>query len=101
MRGDPNKSSCCDADWAELGHFLPTGNAGPAARISLRAYPLSRYLLRPSQLKDETIMNDGSNQTKRPNTDWSRFDAMSGAERHQAALDDPDAQPLTEADLAR
>jgi putative transcriptional regulator len=49
-------------------------------------------------------MNDGSNQTKRPNTpniDWSRFDAMSEAERHEAALNDPDTQPLTEADLAR
>jgi putative transcriptional regulator len=51
--------------------------------------------------KRETIMSDGSNQTKRPNTDWSRFDAMSEAERHEAALNDPDAQPLTEADLAR
>src|SRR6516162_3012105 len=46
-------------------------------------------------------MNDGSNQTKRSHTDWSRFDAMSEAERHEAALNDPDAQPLTEADLAR
>jgi putative transcriptional regulator len=27
--------------------------------------------------------------------DWSRFDAMTEAERHAAALNDPDAQPLT------
>jgi putative transcriptional regulator len=27
--------------------------------------------------------------------DWSRFDAMSEAERHARALRDPDAQPLT------
>ncbi len=27
--------------------------------------------------------------------DWSRFDAMTEAERHAAALADPDAQPLT------
>jgi|SRR5579859_1665182 len=33
--------------------------------------------------------------------DWSRFDAMSEAQRHQAALNDPDAQPLTEQDLSR
>jgi putative transcriptional regulator len=46
-------------------------------------------------------MNDGSNQTKRSNPDWSRFDEMSEAERHEAALNDPDAQPFTEADLAR
>jgi putative transcriptional regulator len=33
--------------------------------------------------------------------DWSRFDAMTPAERHAAALADPDAQPLTPEDLAR
>ena len=33
--------------------------------------------------------------------DWSRFDAMTPERSHQAALDDPDAQPLTEEDFAR
>ena len=33
--------------------------------------------------------------------DWSRFDAMTEEERHLAALSDPDAQPMTDADLAR
>jgi putative transcriptional regulator len=33
--------------------------------------------------------------------DWSRFDAMTEAERHAAALADPDAQPLTEERLKR
>lgn len=33
--------------------------------------------------------------------DWTRFDAMTEAERHSAALSDPDAQPLSEDDLAR
>jgi putative transcriptional regulator len=33
--------------------------------------------------------------------DWSRFDAMTEAQRHAAALRDPDARPLTEEDLAR
>ena len=33
--------------------------------------------------------------------DWSRFDAMTHEESHQAALDDADAQPLTEDDFAR
>ena len=33
--------------------------------------------------------------------DWSKFDAMTSEQRHQAALDDPDAQPLTEDDFAR
>ncbi len=33
--------------------------------------------------------------------DWSRFDALTDAEVHAAALADPDAQPLTEERLAR
>jgi putative transcriptional regulator len=33
--------------------------------------------------------------------DWSRFDAMSEAERHAAALRDPDAQPLSPERIAR
>jgi putative transcriptional regulator len=32
--------------------------------------------------------------------DWSRFDALTDAEVHAAALADPDAQPLTEERLA-
>jgi putative transcriptional regulator len=33
--------------------------------------------------------------------DWSRFDAMTPEQSRAAALDDPDAQPLTEEDFAR
>ena len=33
--------------------------------------------------------------------DWSRLDAMSEAEKHAAALSDPDAKPLTERDMKR
>ena len=33
--------------------------------------------------------------------DWSRFDAMSEAARHAAALADPDAQPLEPDDFKR
>jgi putative transcriptional regulator len=33
--------------------------------------------------------------------DWSRFDAMTPEQSHAAALNDPDAQPLTEEDFAR
>ena len=49
-------------------------------------------------------MNDDSTMKTTPKTtkhDWSRFDAMSDAERHAAALADPDAQPLTPERLAR
>jgi putative transcriptional regulator len=38
---------------------------------------------------------------KPPKSDWRAFDAMAGAERRRAALSDPDAQPATEAQLAR
>jgi putative transcriptional regulator len=34
-------------------------------------------------------------------TDWTAADAMTDEEIHKAALADPDAQPLTEAQLAR
>jgi putative transcriptional regulator len=33
--------------------------------------------------------------------DWSRADAMTEAERHAAAVSDPDAPPLTPQDVAR
>lgn len=33
--------------------------------------------------------------------DWTRFDARTDAQRLAAALADPDAQPLTDADMAR
>jgi hypothetical protein len=46
--------------------------------------------------------DDTMNTTaKTPQHDWSRFDAMTEAERHAAALADPDAQPLTEDELRR
>jgi putative transcriptional regulator len=33
--------------------------------------------------------------------DWRRFDTMTEAQRHQAALSDPDARPLSDEDLDR
>jgi putative transcriptional regulator len=40
-------------------------------------------------------------QIEKNKYDWSEFDAMTDAERHAAALSDPDAQPLTEEDFQR
>ena len=40
-------------------------------------------------------------RAKAGSTDWSRLDAMTAAQRHQAALSDPDAQPLTDEDFRR
>jgi hypothetical protein len=46
-------------------------------------------------------MNDGNITMETGKHDWRRFDALSDAEVHAAALNDPDAQPLTDAALAR
>jgi len=44
-----------------------------------------------------------ANTTKKtpPKHDWKRFDAMTGAEHHAAALGDPDAQPITPDNVRR
>jgi putative transcriptional regulator len=44
------------------------------------------------------IMKTNSETVKH---DWNKLDAMTPEQRHQAALEDPDAQPLTEDDFAR
>jgi putative transcriptional regulator len=36
-----------------------------------------------------------------PDDDWSRLDAMTEAEKHAAAVGDPDNPPLTEEDMRR
>jgi len=52
-------------------------------------------------MKDADITKTTRNQAKPSKLDWSRFDAMTEAERHAAALGDPDAQPLTPEDFKR
>lgn len=46
-------------------------------------------------------MNDGNTTTKTGKHDWRRFDALTDAKAHAAALKDPDAQPLSDEALAR
>jgi putative transcriptional regulator len=46
-------------------------------------------------------MSDGNIMKRTEKHDWSRFDALTDAEVQAAALKDPDAQPLTDAALAR
>jgi putative transcriptional regulator len=41
------------------------------------------------------------NSRKSSARDWRRFDAMTDVERRRAAESDPDARPLTRADIAR
>ena len=52
-------------------------------------------------MKKGSITKFRLNPKKPPKTDWRDFDAMSQAERHQAALSDPACPPATEAQLAR
>jgi putative transcriptional regulator len=52
-------------------------------------------------MKDAATTKTTAKPAKRSKTDWSRYDAMTEAQRHQAALNDPDARPLTDEDLTR
>ena len=45
----------------------------------------------PTEFQDYTVTTMVDDEK----TDWSRFDAMTERDRYAAALDDPDAQPLT------
>jgi putative transcriptional regulator len=47
------------------------------------------------------VLPDGTTRPLARKTDWTAFDALTDEEIHKAALADPDAQPLTEAQLAR
>jgi putative transcriptional regulator len=52
-------------------------------------------------MKNASTTKRTSERAKGRKADWSRFDSMTDAERHAAALADPDAQPLTEEDFKR
>ena len=43
-----------------------------------------------------TITAEEAKKLSEENFDWEAFDTLTDEENHQAALDDPDAQPLTE-----
>jgi putative transcriptional regulator len=52
-------------------------------------------------MKSADTMKTTRKLAKSAKSDWDRFDAMTEEQRHQAALNDPDARPLTEEDLSR
>jgi len=52
-------------------------------------------------MKDDNTTRITRKQAKSAKSDWTRFDAMTDEQRHQAALSDPDARPLTEEDMNR
>ena len=51
-------------------------------------------------MKDADTTKTTLDRSKEP-IDWTRFEAMTDEVRHLAALSDPDAQPLSDDDLAR
>jgi len=52
-------------------------------------------------MKKENITKLKLDPKKPSKSEWSDFDAMSEEQRHRAAVSDPDAQPATDAQLAR
>jgi putative transcriptional regulator len=46
-------------------------------------------------------MSDADTTTKIAKHDWSRADAMTDEDIHEAATKDPDARPITDAEFAR
>jgi putative transcriptional regulator len=64
-----------------------------------------RRIIKAKRLKDGSLVEVLPGGASRPfppdETDWAAFNAMTDEEVHAAALADPDAQPLTEEQLAR
>jgi putative transcriptional regulator len=50
-------------------------------------------------MNDGDTMKKTAKPTKPEKHDWSRFDAMTAAQRHAAAHKDPDAQPVRPEDM--
>ncbi len=51
--------------------------------------------------EENTTVHFNLDPANLPAMDWAAFDQLTDADRHAAALTDPDAQPATEAQLAR
>jgi putative transcriptional regulator len=61
-------------------------------------------IIKTKRLSDGTfveVLPDGSTRPSVGKTDWARLHAMTEEEVMAAALSDPDAQPLSDADLKR
>src|SRR5438552_3290904 len=71
------------------------------SRLLFIAYAMRGERIRIISARKAEPTNDGNITMKTGKHDWRRFDALTDAEAHAAALKDPDAQPLTDAALAR
>src|ERR1700757_1125439 len=61
---------------------------------------LAHHVHRTAPMGPRVLIN-GIWYKGKPKIDWSRVDAMTEAERHAAAMADPDARPMTDAEWAR
>ena len=52
-------------------------------------------------MKNANTTKTTRDRAKPSKNEWARFDAMTEEQRHAAALADPDAQPLSDADMDR
>ena len=57
--------------------------------------------MRQNHTSDADTMKRTAKKTTPSKHDWNRLDAMTEAEKHAAALSDPDNRPLTEEDMKR
>ena len=72
--------------------------AGIMKRKTSKSLLVSSPHKRRTQSKVAGVMKKKNADTA---TDWNKFDALSEEEVHKAALNDPDAQPLSEEQLAK
>src|SRR5207245_4762026 len=57
--------------------------------------------VKQSRKSDENTMKRTAKRTAAAKHDWSRLDAMTQAEKHAAAVSDPDNRPLSDGDMKR
>ena len=91
-------------EWADDGQddtearFVTVGMV--ENRLLFVAYSLRGNAFASFRLVRLNLANDGD-ITMKTKHDWSRLDALTEEQKHSAALADPDARPLTEADMDR
>ncbi len=98
IAGIMEKSGASGSVWLAIGYLL---SSTPCGAIGFASSP-------PVKQSRTSGADTMKKATKRPppapehdEHDWSRLDAMTEAEKHAAAVSDPDNPPLTEEDMRR
>jgi L-alanine-DL-glutamate epimerase-like enolase superfamily enzyme/DNA-binding transcriptional regulator YiaG len=86
----------------QVEHRFRLWRGGSRTRLSARrGTSMSEKTIIARTRADGTLVEVLPDGRERPSNDWRRLDAMTDEEVHAAALADPDAQPMTEEQLAR